>query len=367
MVNLIFLLTFYPIYHGCASARGTPYVWVCEKESAFVYKSINYGRSFLEPVRNFTYRLLFDIFAQDTLNLYICGEAGCIWRSDDGGRTWRLMIFGGSKFATRIFFLNENYGWVACGEAIILLTTNGGEEWHQIILPNPPFPAEEVDFYGVHFLNETLGYICAGRYPEDDTFRLGQGYIAKTTDGGYEWQLLLRDSVYDFFDIYFLDENRGYVVGGCDTNFSGIVLYTDNGGLSWQYQEVPGNYLRAMSVIGSKIFASGMFGTIVYSEDGINWQRAQTPPCSTLFDISFSDTLNGVACGTRVVLYTDDGGLTWHYSTVGIKEKVFNKKRKGEMTNIKNIYNVLGQRAQKIRKGVYFHLKDKKFVKFIKR
>ncbi|MEO0090988.1 MAG: YCF48-related protein [candidate division WOR-3 bacterium] len=359
---LLLSLINYPVYHGVACAKGTPYVWMCEKESAYVYKSINYGRSFLEP-QNFTYRYLFDIFALDSLNLWLCGEAGYIWHSLDGGESWYPQNFGGSKFATRIFFLDENYGWAACGEAIILLTTNGGEEWQQIILPNPPFPAREVDFYGVHFVNENIGYLCAGRYPEGDSFLKGQGYIAKTTDGGYNWQLLLKDTIYDFFDLYFLDENRGYVVGGCDTNFSAIVLYTSDGGNSWQYINVPGNYLRAITVINNKIFACGMFGTIIYSLDGIDWRLAQTPPgCSTLFDIDFSDSLNGCAVGTRYVLYTNNGGRNWYFSNIGIQEnKSFNIKN---LPKNKYIYNPLGQKANLTKKGIYFYLQDKKIVKF---
>ncbi|MCX7837104.1 MAG: hypothetical protein N2323_04000 [candidate division WOR-3 bacterium] len=360
---IIFSLINYPIYHGVATVKGTPYVWVCEKESAYIHKSLNYGRSFLEPI-NFTYRYLWDIFALDSLNLWLCGEAGYIWYSSDGGESWALQSFGGSKFATRIFFLNRNYGWAACGEAIVLLTNNGGEEWQQIILPNPPFPAREVDFYGVHFLNETLGYICAGRYPEGDSFRKGQGYIAKTIDGGYTWELLLRDTIYDFFDLYFLDENRGYVVGGCDTNFSAIILYTNDGGENWQYISVPGNYLRAITRINNKIFASGMFGTIIYSEDGINWQLAQTPPCSTLFDISFSDSLNGCAVGTRVVLYTSNGGRNWYYSNIGIKEENKFSIIK-HLPKDKFIYNPLGQKCNYTKKGIYFYYQNKKIVKFI--
>jgi photosystem II stability/assembly factor-like uncharacterized protein len=362
---LLISLINYPVYHGCATAQNTPYVWICEKESAYVYKSQNYGRNFLPPI-NFTYRYLFDIFALDSLNLWLCGEAGYIWHSSDGGESWQLQNFGGSKFATRIFFLDENYGWAACGEAIVLLTTNGGEEWQQIILPNPPFPAREVDFYGLHFVNENIGYLAAGRFPEGDSFRLGQGYIAKTTDGGYTWQLLLRDSLYDFFDVYFLDENRGYVCGGCDTNFSGIVLYTNDGGRSWQYLTVPGNYLRAITKVGNKIFACGMFGTIVYSEDGINWQRAATPPCSTLFDISFSDSLNGCAVGNQVVLYTNNGGRDWYYSSIGIKE---NKSHfyKVNLKKDKNLFNPIGQKVNFVKKGIYFSYKNRKVIKFIAR
>jgi hypothetical protein len=41
---------------------------------------------------------------------------------------------------------------------------------------------------------------------------------------------------------------------------------------------------------------------------------------TTLFDVDFADSLNGVASGADVILFTSDGGQSWHRTSVGIEE-----------------------------------------------
>ncbi len=360
----------FPIFHGCAISPRH-YMWVCEKESSYVFASWNGGlvwENLGKPVN--TYRWLYDIFfLNDTLG-WVAAEGGFIFYTPDGGLSWQTQSQGGSKFAQRVFMLNKNYGWVACGEAIVLKTTDGGEYWEQIILPNPPFPVDTVDFYGISFIDSLKGWVCAGRYPQGDTFIKGQGYIAKTTNGGDTWTLLLKDSIYDFFDCHFISENEGWVVGGNDQTLEPCILHTTDGGFSWKRQSVPsGNYLRACHFIGRKGWVSGMLGTILHTTDGgQNWVAQANPATQTLFDIEFIDSLSGIASGTGVVLYTKDGGRNWLIANVGIKEDQrpcpftpFNAKRRINPRKMK-IFDALGRRCTTVKKGVYF-IEDKKSIK----
>lgn len=342
------------VYHGCA-VSPSGYFWLIDKESSKVYASWDTGRVWQDLGRpNMTERWLYDIFfLNDTLG-WIAGEGGFIFHTSDGGFSWWTQNQGGTKFAQRIFMLNDRLGWTASGEAIILRTTDGGLNWEQVILPNPPFPGDTVDFYGVSFIDSLTGWAVAGRYPIADTFIRGQGYIAKTTDGGLNWFLLRRDTIYDFFDCYFLNENEGWVVGGDDRTFEPCILHTTDGGENWERQNLSaGYYLRAVHFIGREGWASGMFGTILYTPDGRNWTRQLTQASGTLFDIEFLDNQIGIAVGTDFALWTRDGGRNWFRANLGIKEDKVREIRPQRAQGF--IYDALGRRVERMeRKGVYF-------------
>ncbi len=357
ILSLVLSLSGFPIYHGCAISPSF-YMWVCEQESSHCFRSLDLGRTWYDLGRpNLTERLLYDIFFLDDTLGWISAEGGYIFYTNDGGESWRTQNQGGTKFAQRIFMLNERLGWIASGEAIILKTTNGGEEWEQIILPNPPFPADTVDFYGVFFIDSLTGWAVAGRYPVGDTFINGQGYIAKSSDGGTSWRLLLRDTIFDFFDCFFIDENEGWVVGGNDQTFEACILHTTDGGETWERQFTPTNafYLRACHFIGRKGWASGMFGTILYTSDGRNWTTQTTPATRTLFDIEFRDEEKGIASGTDVALYTIDGGRNWRTAQVGTKEDERDKRfNLPSVKGMEFIYDATGRRCNLLKKGIYF-------------
>ncbi len=352
--NLLFSET---VYHGCA-ITPSGYFYLVEKESSKVYASWDTGRTWQDLGRpNMTERWLYDIFfLNDTLG-WIAAEGGFIFHTRDGGFSWRPQNQGGTKFAQRVFMLDERFGWIASGEAIILRTTNGGEEWEQVILPNPPFPGDTVDFYGVYFIDSLTGWAVAGRYPVGDTFIKGQGYIAKTIDGGLNWSLLRKDTIYDFFDCYFANENEGWVVGGNDRTLEPCILHTTDGGENWEIQNPPtGYYLRAVHFIGREGWASGMFGTILYTPNGRNWTSQVTGVPGTIFDIEFLNSEIGIASGTDFALWTIDGGRNWHLTNVGIKVRQ-NADLKIRDWGVSGdiIYDASGRKVKEMRKkGIYF-------------
>ncbi|MEO0132450.1 MAG: YCF48-related protein [candidate division WOR-3 bacterium] len=330
------------IYHGSAMARGTLKGWVVTSDTCHVFYTPDcglswYDQSFLAP------RFFLDIFALNEHRLWIGSYEATIFYSNNGGERWYRQAAGLSKWTARIFFINETLGWAACGEAIIGKTTCGNEttynffNWQQICLPNPPYSADSCDIYGIYFIDENRGWFCAGRYPEYDAvngetlYVKGQGYIGRTLDGGgnpTSWQLLRRDTIYDFFDIRFLDSLSGFVVGGNDRTNQAVILRTQNGGLTWQEIPVPNQakYLRALDFVGRRhAWAVGRNGTILHTNDGGNtWIIQQSGVDTTLFDVSFADTLHGLIAGNGCVLYTHNGGSTWHIANLtGIKENTF--------------------------------------------
>ena len=63
---------------------------------------------------------------------------------------------------------------------------------------------------------------------------------------------------------------------------------------------------------GKRFFAPGLYGNILYSEDGINWHQSNSPTQALLTTIFFVDDNEGWAGGhDTLILHTTDGGENW--------------------------------------------------------
>ena len=325
------------IFHGVAVPPGGTSAWVVTIESTGIYHTGDFGASWHSQSAD-VYRDYFDVFFLNELDGWICGRGGVIWNTTNGGDTWTRQNLAGPKFATRIQFADARHGWAAGGEAIILKTADGGATWTMWILPNPPYPGDSVDFYGVAYVDSLRGWAAAGRFPEGDSFRRGQGYIVKLTVSGDTLAnvLQLRDTVNDFFDVDFVDTLTGWVVGGNDVTMAAAVLHTTDGGANWVGQSMPAaaTLLRAVKFVSPmQGWACGRNGTIVHTSDGgATWVRQATDVDTTLFDIDFADSLSGMASGAgATVLRTIDGGANWErcYSAVAEPRNAGARARSG--------------------------------------
>ena len=67
-----------------------------------------------------------------------------------------------------------------------------------------------------------------------------------------------------------------------------------------------------ITATSNRVVAVGQHGTIIYSEDGQQWQQANSPVDILLTAVYFNDNQNGWACGhDATILNTQDGGETW--------------------------------------------------------
>lgn len=325
------------IFHGVATPPGGQHAWVVTIETTGVFHTTDFGSSW-EPVDIPTIRDFFDVFFLTPDSGWTSGRSGDIWRTIDGGDSWSRVNLGGPKHAARIRFFDPEFGWAAGGDIVQLKSTTGGAEWEQIFLRVPPFPSgDTAEFQGVWFVDRNYGWLVAGHWPSGDTFLGGQGVIARTRDGGSaeNWEVVRRDNNYDFYDVYFADSLRGWVVGGDDRNFRAVVLHTIDGGNTWVEQTVPAEarFLRALKFVSpTKGWVCGRNGTIIHTSDGGNtWVSQISGADSTLFDIDFADSLRGMASGNGVVVRTIDGGATWQVCFSGIGEEGNSQLDKGKV------------------------------------
>jgi len=335
MKRLVFLLFLFcttawaHTFHGAAMAPNTLKGWVATSDTCLVFYTPDCGINWInQSLNSYILRSCYDVFFLDEQKGWVSTDQGCVYNTENGGLNWTRQVYGLSYYSYRLFFIDSSYGWVGCEAAFIGRTTNGGNFWEQLCLPYPPFHVDTIDVWGVSFVARQKGWICTGRYIHpmypQDTFFGGQGFIATSIDSGLNWQLLRRDTIYDFFDIKMLDTLNGFVVGGNDRTMSANVMRTYNGGNTWQPVTIPSQakYLRSIKFVGNHAWAVGHNGTIIHSNnDGNTWQMQTSNVNTTLYDVDFADTLHGLIAGDSYVLYTYNSGNTWNIANVGIEEE----------------------------------------------
>jgi photosystem II stability/assembly factor-like uncharacterized protein len=331
MLFLSTLLIAQHTYHGVALAPDNQHGWVVCIDTAIIFHTTDGGTTWIKQEPDSNARRFFDVCCVDQFTAWTCGVLGEIEHTDNGGLDWYRQYEGLSKYATRIEFIDQNYGWVTCGDAALGVTTNGGAYWD-----NPFIHWYGAELYGVSFVNHYDGWMVAG-YP--DSLLPGQGLIIKSTDGGYNWDSLLQVTGFeDFFDIHFFNLLDGILIGGDESDTSALIWKTSNGGITWTPVTPPPNtyYLRALDFVnGNEGWAVGRFGTIIHTTDsGDSWALQTNPATTTLFDVDFSDSNHGIACGQDIILHTSDGGQIWH--GVGTEEHTLSPPQRTCITTFPN-------------------------------
>ncbi len=140
------------------------------------------------------------------------------------------------------------------------------------------------------------------------------------TDG--EWSEERLATRAEFKGIFFLDPERGFVVGGSYFIDGGIIGATEDGGRSWSFQSglvqaKAGFSLNDVVFLDRFIgVAVGSHGVILRSTDrGRNWHPALPYSGGTnhFRDLFFLDERHGWAVGFNGVVHTADGGRSWSW------------------------------------------------------
>lgn len=167
---------------------------------------------------------------------WVVNGAAEIWRTTDGGNSWRLQFSRSQTHLRSVAFVDSLRGWagnVGEGEfgttdpTPLYHTTNAGNTWNPVTTFDGPMPK---GLCGMYVVNDST-VVGVGRVR-------GPAFFIRTTDAGQTW--VSKDmSAYaaGLIDVHFFDPNRGFAVGLTNVNHeqsSGIVLYTDDGGATWE-------------------------------------------------------------------------------------------------------------------------------------
>lgn len=170
----------------------------------------------------------------------------------------------------------------------------------------------------------------------------GPAYFVKSLDGGSNWyvtNLTAAGVMGGLMDVYFMNTNLGFAVG-MDTNsfysppYFGSIARTTNGGLNWQVvasAHVTNSYFWKMSWPSTNVgyvslqqnagYSSFVFykttdGGNTWVSNGIPLSAIGSPPSFELQGVGFVSTnegwLGGGSLGAPTnFIHTIDGGLTW--------------------------------------------------------
>jgi photosystem II stability/assembly factor-like uncharacterized protein len=204
-----------------------------------------------------------DIWFFDENVGWLINSSGYVAKTDDGGQFWHQKYFVYPGLPSRPYLRSMSWGSRKVGwfgsvtglfpandpskylNTLLYQTKDGGETWNPVLNLPKGSPA---GICGFHAVSELVAYGSG----TNDPGLPGPGII-KTTDGGANWTLIPMEKHADnLIDIYFFDENNGFVVGGknvatCPTNnpaypaprFSRygqlvpVVLRTSDGGKTW--------------------------------------------------------------------------------------------------------------------------------------
>lgn len=215
---------------------------------------------------------------------------GLFLKTTDGGQSWHQQGFlpDSVSYLIGMCFLTEQLGFVTGdrspgGTAIILKTTNGGADWTPLTIP------DSIGFLRhIIFVDSLHGFAVGYRYYQE---RVG-GVILETPDGGTTWVQHLFPTIDSFWDIRFVDQSTGYVVGYDLFAFTGVIYKTTNSGVNW----IP----------------------IAMAQDTIRLEGIQFAPNSST-GIVYGETVRSDSLSAHLIptiARTTDGGVSWVFHEI---------------------------------------------------
>ncbi len=235
---------------------------------------------------------------------------------------WNVNRARGTGDLISVYFTSSKVGWVAGDKGYLAHTKDGGKSWRRKILNTV------ANINEIYFRNDENGYLVAGRK------------MFVTRDGGNSWREELivnprefRDGIPEFLSIRFNSRKQGFIVGTViDKNDEGnvigsLLLRTMDGGESWSRIIVPTKVeLFHLDFDGkSRGWIVGDKGTILSTIDsGNRWEVQNSNTEETLYNVDFRDGRNGYAVGSNgTILRTENGGANWHKVSTFAKFKLF--------------------------------------------
>lgn len=222
-------------------------------------------------------------------------SAARLYRTDDGGKTWRLQYentTAGIFFDGMAFWDAKNgiaFGDPVEGRFVIITTGDGGVTWNRVDLARiPPALVGEAAFAASGSAITVHGkqhvWIGTGGGPK--------ARVLHSSDRGKSWEVFETSATggqaKGIFGLAFRDRRRGIAVGGDYQQREGSLenlLLTDDGGRSWR----PGasaalaGVQYGVAVAGTRtLVAAGPLGSAVSVDGGLTWRRLEGPGFNTV-------------------------------------------------------------------------------------
>ncbi|WP_185906474.1 YCF48-related protein [Marinobacter sp. NP-6] len=239
------------------------------------------------------------------------GERGHVIYSDDQGETWEQAEVPVSATLTGIDFGTEQHGWAVGHSGVVLHSSDGGESW-------------ELQLTGI----KAAELAIESRQEQIDEMEQRVEEAPEEEKADLQWALddlffslenLQADldvgPVNPFLDVWFENENHGFVVGAY-----GMFLRTTDGGETWKdwaptIENPSGFHLNGITrITGGALVIVGEAGQIFVSVDGgDSWEKRESPYQGSFFGAIGTDRVNEVLVfGLRGNMFlSTDLGRSW--------------------------------------------------------
>lgn len=241
---------------------------------------------------------------------------------------WTNMNSGTTENLTKVYFVNDNVGFIIGENGTLLRTADGGSSWTNMNT------GVSHNLTTISFLNENVGFING----------------LKTTDGGNNWTVQTETKNFDVL-IAFANNN---LIGGNPTNgYQGEIHKSTDGGLTWSLVVDPitnGIYINSHVVNNNVAYLTTWYnGHLVKTEDaGATWTEITSiiPHVGYIYGVSFPTTNIGiVTSGSQgKIVKTLDSGTTWNSIFPTSGNSFF--KPKDIFASSVNDYIVVGENSQ---------------------
>lgn len=181
-------------------------------------------------------------------------------RTINGGESWKYV----DRDVRRVHFLDPSHGWGIEGRRRIVSTRDGGDTWV------PVKDVGVVKLQKIFFLDQQTGWVLG-----TDGSRPARGYIFHTQDGN-TWERHEIGRVSLSSPLFFVDKERGFV------SSPDKLLYTVDKGKTWaesQFDEAkPGLFYDLLFVNMNEGWAVGVGGIFKSTDQGESWKRVSPKP-----------------------------------------------------------------------------------------
>jgi photosystem II stability/assembly factor-like uncharacterized protein len=231
-------------------------------------------------------------------------STGVVLRTTDGGRHWLIQSRLEAGYLESIFFADKKHGWICGDNGRIYRTEDGGQSWRQVGEKRP-----ELAFSAVHFFNRRQGLLAGMR------IQPRQSVLFESTDGGRSWQDASAKVSGTGLSgaITFINRRVGFIAG-----FNSLWRTSDGGGSWHPFRLDQGTVVRDITFRNEATgIAVGHKGLVLSTTDqGKNWQPAASFTAGLLRSVIFTGTASGLIAGDTdssgsSLWQTGDGGSNW--------------------------------------------------------
>ncbi len=298
--------------------------------------------------------------------LYVGTEHAGIYKSIDGGISWRPILVGLQDAGINSLIIDPNNTQIVYAGSLssgVYKTTDGGANWRRMTntgvtgswhgsSPLVMSPTDSSTLYfttGFDFFKTTDGgvswelinRICPSGitsmviHPVNGNILAGvygdvhcTAGIYLSSNAGSAWTLLEAfPSSSPWFHGLAIDDSTGAFI--YSIHAGGKIYTSSNGGQDWSGPiSINCTVIVARPEDGRKAFCGTEDGAIYYTQNaGSDWEFLATPKIGTVRSIAFSpNDPNKVFAGGSGLAYSSDGGRTWTNRSNGLGNKLFELK-----------------------------------------